>query len=156
MGVEPTWPVWKTGTLPLGQGHESLAGFLIRPGRFEKPAHVKASSRGGNRTHNHPVNSRPLYRLSYPEISAPGGNRTHTPRLKRPLLDLLSFEGVQCGGTELNRRLRVGMASGCRYPTAAFFSRTGEIRTLTPRIKSPVRCRYATVPNGLGTGVYSA
>src|SRR5262245_59120093 len=25
----------------------------------------------------------------------------------------------QCGGTELNRRLRVGMASGCRYPTAA-------------------------------------
>src|SRR5439155_21433662 len=77
------------------------------------------SSRGGNRTHNHPVNNRPLYRLSYPEISAPGGTRTHTPRFKRPLLNPLSFEGVQCGGTELNRRLRVGMASGCRYPTAA-------------------------------------
>ena len=115
----------------LGQGHASAEGEGVEPSRacassrFERGAvanrlALPVSSRGGNRTHNLPVNSRPLYRLSYPEISAPGGNRTHTPRFKRPLLNLLSFEGIQCGGTELNRRLRVGMASGCHYPTAAF------------------------------------
>src|SRR5581483_7443644 len=85
--------------------------------------------------------------------SAPGGTRTHTPRFKRPLLHRLSFEGVQCGQTDLNRRLHRGMVPGCRYPTAADCNRVGGTRTLTRRIKSPGRCHYATTPQRIAACV---
>src|SRR5262249_37078227 len=83
------------------------------------------------------------------EISAPGGTRTHTPRFKRPLLRRLSFEGVQCGGTELNRRLRVGMASGSRYPTAANSVGPERFELSPPGLK--VRCAAVTPRSRIGS-----
>src|SRR5581483_6119440 len=108
------------------------------------------SSRGGTRTHNLPVNSRRLYRLSYPESQSRRSDlNRRSPRSERGGHSRLPHIARQSGSPDLNRHspapqagglskfsqipnestrrdlnphIRLGKAAGCRYITGALSS----------------------------------